>query len=618
MQIDASDTNIQYLGRYDASSPDKIVMAYPGVCIKTAFEGTAIDAVFQELAAGGAQHTNYFYVMIDEDIPFKLELKSSQTVYPLASGLSDTIHTVELFKLTEAYVGTCEFHGFRLPEGKTLLPLFDTTAMKIEFIGNSITCGYGNEATYTASQLSTISGFNSVNENNYLAWGAVTARNLNAQYQCTAYSGRGLYMNNDGSASGTLPKLYDYTIPDQTSLVWDHNRFVPDVIVINLGTNDFAAEANNITSVDENTFETTYVSFINKLRGYYPVAKIICVVGPMMSDYWPVGKQHWTRIQSYVSTVVSQLQTAGDSNVYYYKLDPQTEPYGEDWHPTIATHQSMADKLTAYIQTITGNSSGDGNDSICPSPDYAGISSAWSAYVDSYGSQVVSLNTSGPVEVHFSQVAQPSPNEYPWCTLSCDMGSDLSNATNIVLTYESDQTLQISLPQPPLDETGESYMYQLSATSEYTTVTIPVSSFAQPSWVSNTVSLDLSKVTGVAFAPVFSSPDQSGTAVIKIKDLTVYRSGCTLTVSDLKENTDRDVVSVKRVDQSYIYCNVLRSDDYEIFVYSMDGRLIYAKRCYLQKGFNRLPWKGQGLNGLCIVSIRDKQYLTSKPVFIDK
>lgn len=348
VQVNASNPNIQYTGRINNTDPNNVIFSFPGVSIKAKFQGTAIDAIFTEYGSGGAQTTNYFNVIIDGGAPTVLKLSSAQTVYQLARNLADTEHTIELFKRTESSVGKVAFKGFQLVSGKTLVTPNALPSKKIEFIGNSITCGYGNESSANPP----VAGFTSVNENNYKAWGAVTARNLNAQYSCVAYSGRGLYRNNSGTMTGTLPLIYDQSIADDASASWDHTRFTPDVIVINLGTNDFAAEVSSAAwAVSETTFGTTYKNFIAKLRGYYPNASIICAVGVMMSDYYPSGGQHWTRIQSYVSNVVSQVKAAGDNKVYYFKMDPQSPPYGEDWHPTAATDASMATALTSFINT---------------------------------------------------------------------------------------------------------------------------------------------------------------------------------------------------------------------------------------------------------------------------
>jgi lysophospholipase L1-like esterase len=348
--INASDPNIQYTGRTIITDPNNVIFANPGVSIKATFQGTAINAIFSDFnSSNGASTTTYFNVIIDGGTPSSISLTAAQTIYPLATGLTDASHTIELFKRTETSVGKVAFKGFQLVTGKTLLTPAPLPSRRIEFIGDSQTCGYGNESSANPP----VSGFTAVNENNYKAWGAITARNLNAQYSCVAYSGRGLYRNNTGAMTGTLPLMYDQTILDDATVSWDNKRYTPDVIVINLGTNDFAAEvANTAYTVTESTFGGAYSSFLTKLRGYYPNAKIICAVGVMMSDYYPSGGLHWTRIQQYVKNVVTAKNTGGDANVFYYMMSPQSAPYGEDWHPTAATDLAMATGLTSYINSV--------------------------------------------------------------------------------------------------------------------------------------------------------------------------------------------------------------------------------------------------------------------------
>ncbi|MDA3928133.1 MAG: GDSL-type esterase/lipase family protein [Prolixibacteraceae bacterium] len=349
VHFQASDANIVYSGRIDNSNPDTVVFSYPGVSIRTKFQGTSIAAKLTEMGSGSSTTTNYFNVIVDGGEPTVLKLSIDQSDYELVSGLANVEHTQELFNRTESNVGKVAFQGFLVDEGKKLLPPDSLPTRKIEFIGNSITCGYGNEIAVTDPDNY---HFKAVNENNYKAWGAVTARNLDAQYSCIAYSGKGLFQNNTGRTNETMPILYDRILADDVASVWDHSKYVPDLIVINLGTNDFAAETNNaaFTLVDT-VFINCYIDFIRKLRTYYPNASIICTVGVMMSDYYPSGANQWTRIQQYVSTVVQRMNETGDSNVFYLKLDPQQSPYGEDWHPTEETHSSMASTLTDFIST---------------------------------------------------------------------------------------------------------------------------------------------------------------------------------------------------------------------------------------------------------------------------
>jgi hypothetical protein len=152
------------------------------------------------------------------------------------------------------------------------------------------------------------------------------------------------------SQIGTAPTFFDQTIADDASQIWDHSKYIPDVVVINLGTNDFAAEvSSSLYTVDQTTFTTAYLNLITKIRNVYPNAKIFCTVGVMMSDYYPAGGLHWTRIKDYVQSVVTTKNNAGDSNVFYFMMDPQSPPYGEDWHPTAATHNIMATGITNFI-----------------------------------------------------------------------------------------------------------------------------------------------------------------------------------------------------------------------------------------------------------------------------
>ncbi len=349
-----NDPAIEYNGRIDDSDPLKPSFCYSGVSIKTVLVGESLSMTLDDMGLGDEQHSNYYTIIVDDSVHHVLEAKQGKHTYALVSGLKTGKHTIEIFKRTECAVGSTRFLGFSTPEGNVIeRPIAKTRS--IEFIGNSITCGYGNEASNAAPPAgSPNTGFHSKNENNYLAYGAITARNLNASYRCVAYSGRGMYRNNTGSMEGTMPKIYQRIFPDESSSVlWDVKKEQPDVLVVNVGTNDFYLESEG-NFVNESVFTKTYLAFLEELRRVYPNTKIICAVGNMMSDYWPEGRQCWTRIQKLVSDVVAERNTKGDAAVHYFKLDPQTPPYGEDWHPSIATHRKMASALTPFIKKVTG------------------------------------------------------------------------------------------------------------------------------------------------------------------------------------------------------------------------------------------------------------------------
>ncbi|HAR20445.1 MAG TPA: hypothetical protein DCR46_07275 [Cytophagales bacterium] len=348
VKVAANNPNFLYVGRV-VKEMNKVVFSYPGVTILANFEGDALDLLFNELGIGGNEHTNYLQITIDKGSPIVLALQSDVAVYQIARNLSKGPHSLEIFKRTESSVGTVEFLGIRLSKGFGLVAPPILPNRKMLFIGNSITCGFGND-TIIPGNLN--SGFRSKNENNYNAYGAITARALEAQYVAVAYSGRGITKNYDGSSTGLAPTFFHEAIPDREEYAWKHALYVPDVILINLGTNDFSAERQGFGKIDSAAFVGSYLDFIADIKKQYPNATLICAVGCMMSDWYPAGAKHWTRIQNYVQSVAKQRNKMGDTKIHYLKFDPQNPPYGEDWHPSTATHQKMATTLVHFIKQL--------------------------------------------------------------------------------------------------------------------------------------------------------------------------------------------------------------------------------------------------------------------------
>jgi hypothetical protein len=351
--IKADDPAIQYMGRIDFSNPKRPAYAFPGISIKAKFNSSSIKAVIKDFGLGGAQTTNYYNVFIDDQFVLKLAVNSSDTLYTLATGLNASDHTVELVKRTESSVGKSSFWGFVI-SSNALLSLDPLPTYKMEFIGDSWTCGYGNEISTNSPN----TGFNSINEDNGRAWGYTVAKKFNAQYHATALSGRGLYRNNTGSTSSVVPDEFNKIIPGQSSPLWNFSMYVPDLVVIHLGTNDFYLESVSSTNLlDSALFVAKYIAFVSDIRAQYGSAtKIICAFGNSKSDFWPVGLNHLTRWRNYVTATVNHFNSNSDHEVYKFELTVQSPPYGEDWHPTIVTHNQMANQIAPFITTLTGRS----------------------------------------------------------------------------------------------------------------------------------------------------------------------------------------------------------------------------------------------------------------------
>jgi len=116
-----------------------------------------------------------------------------------------------------------------------------------------------------------------------------------------------------------------------------------------LGSNDFSTPG-----VDRAAFKQAYIDFLTKLRGYYAQAMLVVVVGPMLNDAYPPGEKALTSATADIQAAIAARSQAGDGRVRLVILPEQTGPWGEDWHPTIATHEKMAHELSLKLKSIMG------------------------------------------------------------------------------------------------------------------------------------------------------------------------------------------------------------------------------------------------------------------------
>ena len=340
--------HINYFGRIDCTDPMAPSFAFPGVSIRAKFSGHALDLVFHD--HGNLSNINYYNIIIDDGPPEVLIMEPGIHTYKLARRLKGRTHTIEVFKRNESGdgQGQGEFLGFRIKHREKLLPLPPEKG-RIEFIGDSITCGYGDMlSTFHPDE----HHYSTKLSNAYSAYGAVTARALNAELMMVAYSGRGAYRNIGGLGGSTIPQMYLRILPDSDQgATWDVKRFTPQVVVINLGTNDFSpgVAPDDIDNLRRG-FEEAMTAFVKRLRGYYPNAAIILAEGPMMRDRFPKGYKSVTSVRTAFQNIIAKQQQAGDTNVYMFVIPNQHGPWGQDWHPTAATHQKISDLLVAFIR----------------------------------------------------------------------------------------------------------------------------------------------------------------------------------------------------------------------------------------------------------------------------
>ena len=147
--------------------------------------------------------------------------------------------------------------------------------------------------------------------------------------------------NNDGTTAGTMPELYPRTLPGRATSRWDFSRFVPDAVVINLGTNDFGIGDPGVA------FQDAYTLFVRDLREHYPSARFFLAVGPML------GGAQYGRASGYLRSVLAARADAGDKNLSLLEFGTQdmtADGIGCDYPPSLKTHHKLADKMTAALR----------------------------------------------------------------------------------------------------------------------------------------------------------------------------------------------------------------------------------------------------------------------------
>ena len=214
----------------------------------------------------------------------------------------------------------------------------------IEFVGDSITAGYGNLGNEPHPDYGNPSPctFSFDTESAYMSWGAVTARALLADASIVAASGWGVYRSRSGDMNEVLPKVYGNALGTSGAPLWDF-RTKPQVVVINLGTNDFSPGDPG------SAYTTALGNFVDTVRAKYPAAFIFCAVGTMYST-----AQHAKALTYAQSVAAARGGDGGKVAVVDLGSQDALKGTGCDWHPSVAEDQRMADVLVPIVRQKLG------------------------------------------------------------------------------------------------------------------------------------------------------------------------------------------------------------------------------------------------------------------------
>ena len=210
----------------------------------------------------------------------------------------------------------------------------------------------------------------------------MTSQKLGADYEVFSQSGYGFMWSWYGNPKENMPSFYDEVcglVPAGKACEigayekYDFSLFEPDIVIINLGTNDAGAysassheavrsmgsdnihylnEKGEIPPEDVAALKNGAKAFLKKVREKRPGAIIIWAYGMLLQDSDIINTQMTNLLSEAVAEYSKQ---ENDSKVYYHQL-PTTlaGEFGSRSHPGHPAHKKAAESLVKKIEAVLG------------------------------------------------------------------------------------------------------------------------------------------------------------------------------------------------------------------------------------------------------------------------
>ncbi|KAM0720742.1 hypothetical protein Q7P37_004879 [Cladosporium fusiforme] len=334
----------RYLGRVDPSTKK---LTWPATGISFAFTGTSASIPVTSVSG-----MNAIAVTVDG---VTTSIDNIDDTRISTGTLPSGVHTVEVRKKSEALFGSITI-GDPVTSGTFCSVVQSKTRMEI--IGDSISVGYGISGTYPCTNSADL-------EDATLTYGALTAKNISADYSIVAWSGKGIirnYVTADGDdGQPTMPELWTRHDADGENDTYDFRTPV-NIVVVNLGTNDFgftsyyangtAFQARPLLDMTEYT--DALVKFGRQIQAKYADTELFITTSPLIGDYYP--PEDPTQKTSQLAAVKSAVSQLGDKAhvVDFPSQDTSNNNIGCDYHPSKLTQEQDAVILTDAIKAVVG------------------------------------------------------------------------------------------------------------------------------------------------------------------------------------------------------------------------------------------------------------------------
>lgn len=343
--VKPTDGFVRKLGR-TTSDGDTLYASYSLSGIEFEMEGTLCDITLTTDGERFDDDRKAYAVVTrndDADDAWRFKLEDGTRTYRIFQSDTPQKVKIRLEKLSESAMGSMGIERIKTISYFEPSPT-EEKPLKIQFVGDSITCAYGIEGEDESSP------FNTAEENPLIGYANLTAERLSADKELISWSGIGAVscctdkvgVKEDYVLIGDLYRREDFNFDNvngREPVMFVRTNRQPDIVVVNIGTNDYFYTGDIPELVSE--FGECYYDLLTEIRRQNPDADIICTLGVLGNQLMPE-----------IERCAERFKDEFDGNIYTLEFDLhdiENDGMGSKYHPSAKTHKKMADRLTEFI-----------------------------------------------------------------------------------------------------------------------------------------------------------------------------------------------------------------------------------------------------------------------------
>lgn len=313
VHVSARSPEVFRVGRFDDTDPAGPKFIWSASRFSLRFQGESVRVRLKQTTRPQSVEAG------PQPLRMRVELDGSareiyadeQNVLSFHAEVPAGLHRLTLVRQSEALIGEGQLLDVELSPGSKVLPWDQQGRPLIEFIGDSVTVGFGNEGVAPCRFSSQAQAITS-------AYPWMVGEALHADVRVVGWSGHGVTRN-----WGDRPEP---VVPEQ----WSPAAPAPDFVFVALGANDFW---NGDPGPER--FVPAYAAFIGRVRAAYPRAEVYAVITPTGTA------QRRSVMREYLSQSGAPVLEMGEM--------PESDGRGCIGHPNAKSQRRAADDVIARL-----------------------------------------------------------------------------------------------------------------------------------------------------------------------------------------------------------------------------------------------------------------------------